>query len=309
MMITAAQSSFPGDTTLPRPIDPRDSCAMTGAAPAAEAIIFLHVPKTAGTTLNRLIECEYPLFQMYSVDPVFFRWSASHLWQLPPKRLKRTRVFKGHMLFGLHQILPQPATYITVLRDPIDRVISAFYFMRSYKLHPLYWTLRRERWTLEDFVRRSRRDNAQCKILAGAEYDAPCTDEIFERAKQNLLRHFSVIGLSERFEESLALMKLRFGWKLRRYASFNVTRARPGKHDLSKATLDLMLEQNSFDVGLYAFATKLFEDAVEKNAGEVNQILRELEGARACNQDPFRSALFSIQAAGRKTINRIYSSV
>ena len=30
---------------------------------AGEAIIFLHVPKTAGTTLNRLIECEYNLFE------------------------------------------------------------------------------------------------------------------------------------------------------------------------------------------------------------------------------------------------------
>ena len=109
-----------------------ENLTMTRAAAAEEAVIFLHVPKTAGTTLNRLIEWEYPLFQMYSVDPVFFTWSASHLRRLPPRRLKKTRMFKGHMLFGLHEILPQPATYITVLRDPIDRVMSAFYFVRSY---------------------------------------------------------------------------------------------------------------------------------------------------------------------------------
>ena len=64
----------------------------------------------------------------------------------------------------------------------------------------------------------------QCKIIAGAVYEGPCTAEIFERAKENLRRHFSVVGLSERFEETLALMKLRFGWKLKSYASFNVTR-------------------------------------------------------------------------------------
>jgi len=34
------------------------------AANAAEALIFLHVPKSASTTLNRLIEREYPLFEM-----------------------------------------------------------------------------------------------------------------------------------------------------------------------------------------------------------------------------------------------------
>ena len=282
---------------------------MSRAAAAEEAVIFLHVPKTAGTTLNRLIEWEYPLFEMYSIDPVFFRWSASHLWQLPARRLKRTRMFKGHMLFGLHEILPQPATYITVLRDPIDRVISAFYFMRSYVLHPLYWQLRRENWTLEDFVRRSPRENVQSKILAGAEYNSPCTEEIFEQAKENLSRHFSVVGLSERFEESLALMKLRFGWKLQRYSSFNVTRARPKKRDLPQPTLDLIVEKNSFDLALYECAVKLLEDAVNQNATEVSHITRELEATRARTQDLLSAALFSIGAAGRKAISRAYSSI
>jgi hypothetical protein len=282
---------------------------MTRVAGAEEAVIFLHVPKTAGTTLNRLIEWEYPLFEIYSVDPVFFRWSASHLWQLPARRLKRTRMFKGHMLFGLHKILPQRATYITVLREPIDRVISAFYFMRSYMLHPAYWQFRRENWTLEDFVRRLPRENAQSKILAGGEFNSPCTEEIFEQAKENLFRHFSVVGLSERFEESLALMKLRFGWKLQRYSSFNVTRARPRKRDLPQTTLDLIVEKNSFDVALYECAAKLFEDAVKKNATEVRNIARELEAARARTEDPLSSALFSIRAAGRKAISRAYSSI
>src|SRR5438477_7017615 len=125
---------------------------MTEATTADEAVIFLHVPKTAGTTLNRLIEWEYPLFQMYSVDPVFFRWSAARLRKLSKERLRKIRVFKGHMLFGLHEVLPQSATYITVLRDPIERTLSAYYFMRSYKLHPMYWKFKRESWTLEDFV-------------------------------------------------------------------------------------------------------------------------------------------------------------
>jgi hypothetical protein len=281
---------------------------MSRAAAAEEAVIFLHVPKTAGTTLNRLIEWEYPLFEMYSIDPVFFRWSASHLWQLPARRLKRTRMFKGHMLFGLHEILPQPATYITVLRDPIDRVISAFYFMRSYVLHPLYWKFKREDWTLEDFVRRSPRENVQTKILAGAEYNSPCTKEIFEQAKENLFEHFSVVGLSERFEESLALMKLRFGWKLQRYSSFNVTQARPKKGDLPQPTLDLIVEKNSFDLALYECAARLFEDAVNQNATEVSHITCELEAARARTQDPLSAALFSIGAAGRKAISRAYSS-
>ena len=84
--------------------------------PREEAVIFLHLPKTAGTTLNRLIEWEYRLSEMYSIDPVLFEWSAAHLRKLPLARLRKTRMFKGHMLFGLHKILPQPSTYIRVFR-------------------------------------------------------------------------------------------------------------------------------------------------------------------------------------------------
>jgi hypothetical protein len=274
-----------------------------------EAVIFLHLPKTAGTTLNRLIEWEYPLSQMYSVDPILFEWSAAHLRRLPKSRLRKTRMFKGHMLFGLHEVLPRPSTYITVLRDPVERVLSAFYYMRSYKLHPLYWKFRHENWTIEQFVERSTRDNVQCKIIAGAKYHAPCTAEILEKAIDNLTRHFSVVGLSERFEESLALMKLRFGWQLKSYSSFNVTRARPKKGDLSAATLELIAEKNSFDISLYQRATELFEEAVSQQPAEVRRIAQELSEARARSQGSFASTLFSLRAAVRKAINRAYSAI
>jgi Galactose-3-O-sulfotransferase len=282
---------------------------MTQADRAAEAVIFLHLPKAAGSTLNRLIEWEYPLLQMYSIDPVFFEWSWTHLQRLSKERLRRTRMFKGHMLFGLHALLPQRATYITVVREPVDRVISSFYFMRSYKLHPLYWKFKRENWSLEDFVRRSPRENVQCKIIAGAEYAKPCTAEICERAKQNLGRYFSVVGLFERFEESLALMKLRFGWKLQRYSSFNVTRTRPRKADIPQSTLDLIAEKNALDISLYNCAANIFQTAINTHAAEVSQITDQLESARARTQTPVSSALFSICAAGRKAMNRAYSTI
>ena len=247
-----------------------------------EAIIFLHIPKSVGTTLNRLIEWEYPLFQMYSVDPFFFKWSRDRLWRLPRQRLQKFRVFKGHMRFGLHKILPQPATYLTVMRAPIDRVISVFYFMRNYKLHPNYLKFRREKWTVEDFIKEPHtRDNIQCKMIAGVPYEQACTAEALVLAKSHLVQHFSVVGLTKRFEESLALMKLRFGWELKSYSSFNITRARPKRRELPQATLERIAERNRFDVELYEFAVKMFEEAIAKKAAEVDRIRRELEAAWA----------------------------
>ena len=246
---------------------------------------------------------------MYSVDPVLFEWSAAHMRNLPQKRLRRTRMFKGHMFFGLHAILPQPSTYITVLRNPVDRVLSAFYYMRNYKLHPSYWRLRRQGWTLEHFVEHSTRDNVQCKIIANADYHAPCTEAVLQRAIDHLDRHFSVVGLSERFEESLALMKLRFGWQLKSYSSFNVTRTRPKKTELPQALLDRIAEKNKYDVALYEHGKRLFEAAVSRQPEEVARIAAELKAARAQSHGSLQARLFSMRSAVRKALNRAYSAI
>ncbi len=162
-------------------------------------------------------------------------------------------------------------------------------------------------WRILSDARQERTFNA--RSLLELSTTKPCTAEICERAKENLARYFSVVGLFEHFEESLALMKLRFGWKLQRYSSFNVTRRRPRKTDIPQSTLDLIAEKNSLDISLYECAANLFQNALKTHAAEVSQITLELESARARTQTPLRSSVFSLCAAGRKAINRAYSSI
>ena len=74
---------------------------------------------------------------------------------------------------------------------------------------------------------------------------------------------------------------MRFGRELKFYSSFNITRARPKRRELPQATLERIAERNRFDVELYEFAVKMFEEAIAKKAAEVDRIRRELEAAWA----------------------------
>ncbi len=274
-----------------------------------KAVIFLHLPKCGGTTLNRIIEWEYPPTRIFSIDPSFFRWSHRKVCKWPAGRLARMRVFKGHMPFGLHERLPQPATYITFLREPVERVISEYYFAKHYVLHPQH--RRMQSLTLEEYALKTPHHNLQTKLLAGrGDYPdflaGDCDDATLALAKENLARHFSLAGLAERFDEGLALLKLMFGWNIAKYASFNVTRVRPKKDTVSAAAQAVIAERNRFDVALYAHVVPLFGETLARFGDRARVEIEAIQQAKSLGA--IESACYLAASSARKSISRIYSA-
>ena len=280
-----------------------------------QVLIYVHLPKCGGTTLSRLIEWEYEPWRIFTIDPSFFRWSYNRLKRLPPQRLNRIDVFKGHMPFGLHRRLSRPATYITVLREPVARSISAYVFAANYRLHPDYRVV--SRMTLEEFVRDKDYHNLQTKLLAGVDtnYDflaGECTAETLAVAEENLTQHFSLIGLTEKFDYALALAKVLFGWNISRYANFNVTKVRGQKSGGHKgrvpdSTLNLIADLNRFDMELYQHVIPLCEQLFAR-AGEAARA--ELENIREAKDLGRWESLYYLGASRvRQGISRACSAI
>jgi hypothetical protein len=91
-----------------------------------------------------------------------------------------------------------------------------------------------------------------------------CNHKTLEIAKKNLRDHFSVVGLSERFDETLILIKRKFGWRLPCYVKVNVTKNRPSKGSLSDSTLELLQEHTVLDEQLYKYAQDLFRQQIKE---------------------------------------------
>jgi len=275
------------------------------------AIIFLHLPKCGGTTLNRIIEWEYPATRIFSVDPSYFRWSHRKLMRLPPQRLARVLVFKGHMPFGLHARLTRPATYITFLREPVDRVISEYYSILHHRLHPQH--RRMQTLSLEEYATGNPHHNVQTKLLSGrGDYPdflaGDCNDETLALAKENLAKHFTFAGLTERFDEGLAACKLLFGWNIARYVHFNVTASvRPKKNSLPAATQALIAERNKYDVRLYEHVKCAYADVLRPFGDRLREELESIHSAKALGR--VASALYVTGSAVRKAIIRAHSAL
>jgi hypothetical protein len=286
------------------------STEIANVARQDRALIFLHLPKCGGTTLNRIIEWEYDPLRVFSIDPILFLWSYKKLNRWPAERLGRMQVFKGHMPFGIHKRLPQNSTYISFLRDPVERVISAYYFARNYVLHPLHAWI--SKLTLEQYVQQSPNHNVQCKYLSGrpfvGDYHAgPCNEEMLEMAKQNLVKYFSLVGLTERFDEGLAILKIIFGWEIAKYAKFNVTKSRLKKHSLPASTVELIADRNRFDMALYEYAIPIFDQTRAKYGREVQRQLDLISQAKELSK--LESMYYFGASAVRKAVSRVHSAL
>lgn len=282
-----------------------------------EAIIFLHIHKTAGTTLNRILEWQYNPLSIFTIDPYNFRATADRFKSLPEQRRRRFQVVRGHLFYGIHKDLPQGGTYITMLRDPVARLLSTYYFILRRPLHPLHRKFRRERLGVRDLIRLTpNRQNLQCKFIAGVgriqdvevqadpqqeSRDKIADQDLLDIAKQNL-RTFCVVGLTERFQESLLLMMINFGWEIPFYEKRKVSKTRP---TIEPALIDHIREHNRLDCELYEFGKALFEESLRKNNESIHAAMSR-QGSKPGTTERF---WYSTAGTARFLVSKLASAI
>jgi hypothetical protein len=241
-------------------------------------LIFLHLPKTAGSTLAEILERQYTprgIVRLYesSADEV--------VASLPPSGFAHANAIMGHFRYGVHRYVPGPTTYLTVLREPIDRVISHYYYVRNDPTHYL-WELA-QHVDLREFVvacGTQEPNNDQVRLLAGSKSDSVSLAhgrELLIAAEQHLRDHFPVVGLTEDFDRSILLMKRALGWRLPFYARRNVGKARPRKAVVSAEALDVIRTYNQFDLELYNYACDLLACQAKASGPSLTNELRRFK--------------------------------
>lgn len=242
--------------------------------------VFVHMPKAGGTTLQDIIQRQYPLAATWDIrgeSMELLQSSVDRLRHMPERDRETIACVKGHVPFGIHRWLPGTPRYVTMLRDPIQRNVSDYFFALNTPGHMLFERMRRDRLSLKDFVLLRDEQGLSdicCRLLSGAvSWDrlAPLLTlpaGALATAKENLERCFAVVGITERFNESLLLLQSAFGWKDVRYERVNVTRDKPAEVTLTGEELDAIRLYNGRDIELYELAMQLMDTRIaEQGAG------------------------------------------
>jgi len=119
----------------------------------------------------------------------------------------------GHLYFGVHEALGISARYVTVIRHPVDRVVS-FYRQQARDANSDYFDTIAKGMTIADLLHSGchQVNNHMVRIISGYKGDGHVDDwSVLKEAVANLA-HFEVVGLTERMNESVAWLAQRLGW-------------------------------------------------------------------------------------------------
>jgi len=211
--------------------------------------VFIHLPKTAGTSLRHAFEAKYPgriLFDYREKSPqtsdviqelIYRSERPAAERALSVRRFCDTNdiaLLTGHFHAKRYREAFETDRFLTILRRPLDRLLSAYnrHVRRGQVKIPF-----------EEFAM-TREINLQSSRLKGI-----------------ALEDLGFVGLTERYDQSIALLNMQFGLDLGVFTSSRkplFSRA-TRMADISPAALTEIADRHADDMALYEKATILFE--------------------------------------------------
>ena len=220
--------------------------------------IFLHIPKTAGTSLRNTLLRDVPAGEYLLLYPgPMPGLSLQRALKIPLSQRDCLSWVYGHFGFGFHHYLTRPSRYISFVREPLARLRSNFnhhaaagteFDIQGVAVRP---SVMINEGLTEEF------DNLMTRFLAGLGTDViPLgqmgVDEV-ELALHNVREQFDFVGLQSQAVVDTDTLQRAFGLPLVPLSLDNVTppESRYSPEELARVDWQAVSKHNSADCLLY----------------------------------------------------------
>ena len=219
------------------------------------SIIFQHIPRTGGTTLEHLLAKNYQPSEVSHVNgPDFVRCPEQIL-----RNNKPNRILMGHyqQTDPIYQFPKGNIVHITILRDPVQRFLSYYRYLiqrSAHKKHHLAAGL-----SLPEFLERAgdfpEAFDGMSRRLSGLGKNTD-PDQLAEQAIAQLQNRFSIFGLTEQYG-TFVLQCLKLGiFRDGLYRPHNATQS---VMPPDESVISQIRKANPADVRLYQWAQDCFK--------------------------------------------------
>ena len=230
------------------------------AVPTDDApIYFVHIPRTGGTTLKELIRRRFPADRCLLAGSR--RRFAEVMSALSEPDKRRLLFVSAHWDTSVTRLLGRTPQFVTMLREPSERLRSHWEVLRRLPEHPLHaaavagmpfreWLDHPQGGALE----RDRMTRQIAGTMDGEVAGAPGSQALLELACERL-EDFRFFGIREAYDDSVRLLEAEFGWG----PAGETPRLNPADgHGLGPEDREAALERNPADLALYRWARKAF---------------------------------------------------
>jgi hypothetical protein len=243
------------------------------AVPGTVPALFLHIQKTAGTSIVNLA-------RQYYGDSIT---SHGEYWGRPREQLKYIAFISGHM--GYHFALPlmENRFTFTFLRDPAERILSMYYFCKTRdpgefeiyrRAHEMDLSCFLEAGLSNPCVRMHIWNNQVWQLAHGYTHlDDRTVDDFSEEELLRLAKahigELSYVGFTETIEKDSREILCALGIpQPSEIPVENITLDRPNVADISTKAREQLAQLTLLDRQLYDYALKKFKPALEAEVGE-----------------------------------------
>jgi hypothetical protein len=236
-------------------------------------ILFDHIPKCAGNAVNRFLMRFYSPNVTFSLDGVHFENSVKEFKALSEKERLSYSLIHGHSANKLIDFTHPNTKILTILRDPIDRVISHYYYIKTYRSHFLHDKLINNNISLKEYCGLNLSNDLENQYtvhfsrlpLSEVRKDG---NAALELALTNIIKNYDLVGFQSNLVDFFTSFSEMMQLPTRNISNnrVNTTSKRPKVDELDEATLNGIKNYNRLDIALYEKLTAIKQDGVIKKS-------------------------------------------
>ena len=232
-----------------------------------QRVLFEHVPKCGGTSIVNYLMSQYRQDQVFYIRGVQATAYIDYYRRLP-RHQTRFHLVVGHGAHHLLDAINDEWITLTVLRDPVQRIISHYNYVLRTPNHYLYEQVATAGMSLEAYATSGLTSELQNNFVCWFTGKTPeeaiqAPEQSVEEAFQVLQERYDIVGTLEQLEPTMQVLQEKAGFT---HAfggrKLNATAYKTPPSAVLASTKHIIAEVNALDVHLYERVASLAPQAV-----------------------------------------------